>query len=282
MTARRPVNTAELAELTPDVARGNRDHAFIQAFAEQVLTPDRLSALRDPGTCPADLLPALIAEYSLEEFIEPGLPEDRVRAIIANRWALHEAKGYDSGIRLGLDLLGMEAALTHWHQETPTGPPNTAELIVYIRDRLFDEAALVAPRHVAAATRMIEATKRLSQDIRVLFGLTTVGGAALTGAVRPRHRRRADLRPVQPPVTIRSGVAALGAARLSHRLRAALAPAQPPVRSFEHIAAGGGLRVRHRVRASVTPIIRLPIASQIAVTAAIRVRHRMAHQGDAS
>lgn len=164
----------QLDRATPPQALDARGRAVLRAvdghFAGHPLSG---FAIKDPMTCPAEALPALIAEYSMEEFIEPGLPEDVVRRILANRWQLKKYKGYDKGVRLGLDLLGMTADITHWHQMEPKDPANTQKLTINLGDRLFAPSPHVKrPRDLDAATRMIRATKRYSQDIAVAFGFT--------------------------------------------------------------------------------------------------------------
>jgi len=63
--------------------------------------------VRDADTCPAEALPALIAAFSMEEFIEPGLPEAVVRRILKHAWLLQSLAGKDDGVLLGLQLLGI-------------------------------------------------------------------------------------------------------------------------------------------------------------------------------
>lgn len=123
--------------------------------------------------CPSDVLPALIAEYSMEEFIEPGLTEEVVRRILMNRWQLKKYKGYDKGVRLGLALLGMEAEIRHWYQENPPGPANTQNLTIIPTGSLVPSSPYQkGPVELHAATRMVRATKRFSQDIAVRFGFS--------------------------------------------------------------------------------------------------------------
>jgi phage tail P2-like protein len=163
----------QLDRVTPPQMLDARGKALLRSLdGHFAANPVSGFASKDPETCPASVLPALIAEYSMEEFITPGLPEAVVRQILKNRWALKKYKGYDKGVWLGLALLGMEADIQHWHQMEPKGPANTQRLTITLGDKLFPTSSeLKHPRELDAATQMVRVTQRLSQDVSVHFGL---------------------------------------------------------------------------------------------------------------
>ncbi|MDZ7822956.1 MAG: phage tail protein I [Ahrensia sp.] len=67
--------------------------------------------MNDAHTVPADLLPFMVREFSVEEFISTDLPDEFVRRFIANAYELHAKKGYVEGTRLGLRMLGVEVSV---------------------------------------------------------------------------------------------------------------------------------------------------------------------------
>lgn len=184
----------QLDRITPPQVHDARGRAMLRVldsfFADQPLLGFHI---KDPATCPAEMLPALIAEYSMEEFIEEGFPEDVVRRILKNAWLLKRFKGYDKGVRLGLELLGMEADIEHWHQMVPMGTPNTHRIHILLDAPVFPESTSVFDdREVQAVSSMVEACKRFSQESEINFGLarrarTFCGaGSRVSGQVRNR------------------------------------------------------------------------------------------------
>lgn len=127
--------------------------------------------LRDAFTVDARLLPALVVQYSLGEFVEPGLSEIAVRRLVDRVWDLHEMQGYVAGVRYGLDALGATMTWVHWWQEEPFAHHDTHKVSVFFGEVLFAGAALGDARYRSAAGRVIKAMKRKSQDISVRFGV---------------------------------------------------------------------------------------------------------------
>ncbi len=162
----------QLDRATPPQAKDVRGEAVIRTL-DNFIGDQPVTALsvRDPETCPASALPALIAEMSMEEYIDPSLPEHVQRRVLKNAWVLHSLKGYDSGVKMGLDLLGMTMQIEHWWQVDPKREPNTHRLIYYIGEDLFPgEPSHLNQRSTKAALRMIDATKRWSQESELFVG----------------------------------------------------------------------------------------------------------------
>jgi len=160
----------QLDRITPPQVMDARGKAVIRAL-DRVIGDRPISEfyVRAAETCPAAALPALIAEYSMEEFIAPGLPEIVQRQILKNAWILQSLEGYDVGVKLGLSLLGMTATIIHWHETSPKGPVNTHTVYFDLEGELFeDDGPIVGERSLKAAERMINATKRFSQDTRIV------------------------------------------------------------------------------------------------------------------
>ncbi|MGH1577695.1 phage tail protein I [Planktotalea sp.] len=164
----------QLERATPAQAKDIRGRAFLQAV-NRMLASKRLPGpdVRDPATCPVEALPALIAEYSMEEFISPGLKEEYIRALLARRYDLKRMKGYIAGIRLGLSLVGVEVDWVQWFEETPMAAPNTHRLKVVFDKPMLDGVPIGDLYHRRAAARIIEAMKRFSQSEDIEFVIRT-------------------------------------------------------------------------------------------------------------
>lgn len=150
-----------------------RSRALLDAFEAMAAAFD-FSVLmqRDSAEISTEALPLAIHDRSLEEFIgEDGLPEEAVRRLIDQVWRLHEEKGTDDGVALGLSLIGIRPHFEHWWQQEPVGPHDTHNLTVYANEHLFeDEAVLLNEKVQRAALTMVDATKRWSQDTNFELG----------------------------------------------------------------------------------------------------------------
>lgn len=195
-------NDQEIDRITPPQINDIRGHAILRALDRAIADrPLRDFFIRDAYTVPAAMLPALIAEYSLEEFITPDLPESFVRKIIANQWFLHEGKGYDDGVLLGLSLLGMSATIIQWYQQTPIAPTDTHIITFSVDELLFaDGDGHFDQRQIKAAQQMIDATKRWSQDSEIRASVNAPG-PVYSGAFATTHLV-AEARPDIPPAPI--------------------------------------------------------------------------------
>lgn len=187
-------------------ANDERQQAYAQIFGEALAEIDIPALImNDVMSVDARLLPYLIREFSAQEFIDPDLPEHVQRRILKNIWELKSLHGYDAGVKLGLELLGMSASIVQWHQMEPMGAPNTHRVEIFLRDVLFpDDDGYFGPRQLRATQRMIDATKRWSQGTTLRFGMRTtstrfVGAVASSSlSVRGRIRHRTSSTPIAP------------------------------------------------------------------------------------
>ncbi len=192
----------QIDRITPTGAMDARGKAVLRAL-DRIIGNRPISDfyVRDAETCPSAALPALIAEYSMEEYIEPGLPEPVQRRILKNAWLLQMLQGYDAGVKLGLDLLGITAAIEHWHQQTPMGAPNTHRIRIEMENVLFpDEEGYFAPRQMRAIRNMIDATKRWSQGTEIRLGVSGRAPVYAGIVTLMRRRIRSDVTIDPPPV----------------------------------------------------------------------------------
>ena len=119
---------SQLDRITPPQVLDERGKAILRSLDHIIgERPIEEFYVRDAVTCPSEALPALIAETSMEEFIEPGLPEAIVRRILKHAWLLQSLAGKDDGVLLGLSLLGINATITQWWQTKPKGRKHPGE-----------------------------------------------------------------------------------------------------------------------------------------------------------
>lgn len=195
---------SKLDRITPPQVLDARGRAYLRALNGIIgERPINGFQVKDADTCPAEALPALIAEYSMGEFIDPDLPEAIQRRILKNAYLLQSLEGYDAGVKLGLSLLGMTAIIEQWYRQVPMGAANTHRLTVMI-DQVIDpdDGGYFSPRQTRATLRMIEATKRKSQGTEFRIGVPA-RPVAYAGAFAISHIVAiADVQLPPPPVQV--------------------------------------------------------------------------------
>lgn len=182
------------SSLVPSGVRDERQHALAQVFGEALaeLDPGTL-LMADPLTVDERLLPFLVHEYGAQDFIVPDLPVHLQRQILSNIWQLKSLHGYDAGVKLGLELIGMDAEIVHWHQTEPKGPANTQILTITSEEAIFPASAVPQlPRELGVAKRIVEASKRFSQDVTVRFGWVANAHVWVATAVATRVTQEVD------------------------------------------------------------------------------------------
>lgn len=216
----------QLNKITPPQVRDERGRAVLRSLNELIGdAPAGGLFMRDPATCPAALLPALIAEMSMGEFIDPSLPEHVQRRILKKAFLLQSSEGTDAGVELGLSLLGMRGHVEQWWQVEPKRKPNTHRIYFYVEENLFPgEAGHLSERTSRAALRMIDATKRFSQGSEIFVGarlkLPTLRAASRVsvGASMVRARMTIGQQAPRVRVGLRSAAAVNNLPVKAHRL----------------------------------------------------------------
>lgn len=209
----------DLATLPPSVVDG-RNVAFMTAAKQLLAEYDfRLVLAELIDTTPSVSLPALIRELSMEDVIEPGMAEDVVRRLLKRSYELHAEKGYISGVRKVLALLGVSLRWRQWFEQEPKGPPGTHKVVVYPNEMIFDgQSALLDIRVQKLIRRFIESWQRKSQFIAVQYGYQH--SAALHPAFAARRSRIIRiLSPQMGDAAFRTPIYAGGGAYLVRRIR---------------------------------------------------------------
>ena len=175
--------------LLPPGIKDARQEALTRVLSDALSEFDIASLIMsDPLTVDAKLLPFMIREFSAQEFIEPGLKEAHVRALLSRSYELHTAKGYIAGVRLGLELLGVKTQWVQWFEEQPKAAPNTHRVTVIFDNPLFNGLPAGDLRHRRAVSRLIDDFRRESQHLALTFVIrarqqTHVGAHARLGGV---------------------------------------------------------------------------------------------------
>lgn len=175
--------------LVPPGVSDRRNHDFVAALSALLgeFRPADL-VIQDARTVPGGLLPIMIIEAGLSEFVSPGMREDLLRALIADAPAIHAMTGTVAGVRRALAAIGVQARWTQWFQQQPKGPHDTHKVVLFLADTVINGAAPLDLVNQRAAARIIDATKRWSQDIAVQYGMIGTGNL-YAGAASRRGRR---------------------------------------------------------------------------------------------
>lgn len=211
--------------LSPGV-RDARQEALVEALDAGLQSID-ISAfiMSDAMTVDAELLPYMAREFSVEDFLTPGMPDEYVRKFIANAYELHATKGYIEGVRYGLSLLGVAVHWQQWWQQTPPGEHDTHIVTAYATENVFtSEPTLLNSQLQLAVKRVIQAAQRWSQDISFQVGAryknTVYAGGAFAGMTAQR-RTLGFGRPSSFEATVGAGSAGAGLQIMRHTFEGA-------------------------------------------------------------
>lgn len=158
--------------LLPPGVNDQRDRDVIAALSV-VLSDFKPSALvvQDALTAPSALLPIMVVEAALTDFISADMREDLLRAMIDAAPEIHATRGTVAGVKKALETIGISARWTQWWQEEPKAYHDTHKVVLFVNDTVINgHAPLDLPNQYAAA-RVIAAAKRHSQDIAIQYGV---------------------------------------------------------------------------------------------------------------
>ena len=186
--------------LPPSIA-DQRGRAFTATLRQALDEPDFKALLFERINSVSDaLLPALIREFSIEEFVEPGMSPAVIRRLLKASYELHARKGFVDGVRVGLSMLGVDiVSWTQWFQQQPKGAAGTHKVRIRIADEIMAGEGVALSEPVQRAVfRMAEGMKRKSQDVGFSVAFNDRRAPVFVGAVVRTHIR---LRPMVMPVT---------------------------------------------------------------------------------
>lgn len=142
--------------LPPSSTPVERKLAQVGADIEDVPIPLRM--LRRAATTPADLLPWLAWERSVDRW-DDAWTEEAKRKAITNSFLIHKLKGTIGALRRVVEPLGYLLEVTEWWQMVPEGRRGTFRLTIGVLDSGISETMYFE------LERLIEVTKRLSQHM---------------------------------------------------------------------------------------------------------------------
>ncbi|WP_310620876.1 phage tail protein [Flexibacterium corallicola] len=204
--------------LIPPGINDERSRAILGAVEAMAKEFDFSSLLmRTAEEMPRDVLELALHDNSLEEFVSPdGLPEIAVRRLIDHRWALHEKKGTDNGVKLGQELLGITPSIEHWWQQEPEGHHDTHQITIYVNEHLFEgEEAFLNAKIQNASLHMVDATKRWSQGTQYQLGAEFKSGLGVGNTARAASMAKVSGQATLPKLGCE---VAFGGAARSHSL----------------------------------------------------------------
>lgn len=172
-------------ELVPPGVNDARSRAFAAAFGEVLAEFSTASlVIQDAWTVDARLLPAMVVEAGMSDYVSPGMREEHVRALIDDAPAIHALAGLVVGVRRAFAALGVTLEWRQWYLAAPKGAPNTHVVTAYAGDTILaGEEMLFSAASQAALTRIMHAAQRWSQGIDFRVGLRTQAAGAMIGCI---------------------------------------------------------------------------------------------------
>ncbi|MCT4654349.1 MAG: phage tail protein [Cohaesibacter sp.] len=191
--------------LIPPGINDERSRSFLKLFSAMAEEFDFSSLLmRNSSEMKDDVLELAVHDFSLDEFIGPdGVPPIVARRLIDRAWELHEKQGRDEGVVAGQNVLGSSVAIEHWWQQDPKGPHDTQKVTIFFDEPLFEDSQLGDEKYRQAALKVIDATKRWSQDTALRFGTQTEVTHYL-GVISSSAARYVAMLPADDPAPIPS------------------------------------------------------------------------------
>lgn len=172
-------------ELVPPGVNDQRSRDFISAL-NAVLAEFKPSALmiQNAATVPSALLPTMVIEAGLSEFVSSNMREQLLRSLITHAPEIHARTGTVGGIKLALEAIGVSARWTQWWQEEPKAHHNTHKVVLFLSDTVINSHAPLDIANQRASARVINATKRWSQDIAIQYGLRGISNVYVGASSR--------------------------------------------------------------------------------------------------
>lgn len=199
--------TRATAKLIPPSIADERSRAFGRLMERAIADPDfKVLLFERIDSVDAALLPFLIREFSIEEFVEPDMSDAVIRTLLKGSYELHASKGYISGVRKGLLMLGMRPVWKQWFQQNPKGAAGTHVATVFVNQTIFNgQSVLLDERIQRVAQRMINGMKRWSQDVTLQLAVSTSAKAGVASVAEAAAVAVVST-PASPPTTLGNNV----------------------------------------------------------------------------
>lgn len=156
--------------------------------------------------CPADQLPALAWEYSVDEW-SPDWSDERKRAVIRASLGVHRKKGTAFALRAGIDAIGQDVQIEEWFEYG--AQPYRFRLVIDLEpDEIFKRKDTELIARVALRSKNVRSLLEY-----ILFRRTRTWTMYIGGAIQSRLTRTigpfvADLIVARPYAHIGAGLSA--------------------------------------------------------------------------
>lgn len=165
------------------------ERALEAADAVLLAMPMRHGQIKDPWTCPAEYLPWLAWELSLDTW-DSAWPEHIKRQRIASAINIQRHKGTAGSVREVIESFGGSVAIREWWQQEPRGRPHTFELVLTISGRPgVDPSAKYVEDVIAEVNR----TKPVRSHFTFTQGAEFAERLALVAALKAVSYRRLQM-----------------------------------------------------------------------------------------
>ena len=155
------------------------ERASAEVAAQLAALPVRIGQLKDADTCPAEWLPWLAWERSVDVW-SPRWTEAQQRAAIRSSLEIHRRKGTVAAVKMALATLDWDAELVEWHQTTPRGAPYTFAVELALDSRgivvdLYDDVVrlVTAAKNLRSHLTRISLVHRQRAVVRVASAVIT-------------------------------------------------------------------------------------------------------------
>jgi phage tail P2-like protein len=113
----------------------NSERAQEQATTENILIldTDMVRKVKNPDTCPPNLLPWLAWEFAVD-FWQDDWSEAQKRQILRDAAYVHQHRGTVGAVLRALSAVGVPAAIKEWWQDTPRRAPYTFRVELFLRE----------------------------------------------------------------------------------------------------------------------------------------------------
>ena len=184
------------------------EQALAEVSAQLAALSVRISDLKNPDTCPAEWLPWLAWERSVDVW-NPGWTEAQKRNAIRASFGIHKRKGTAGAVKAALATLEWESRVVEWHHTSPPGDPYTFAVEITLDRRgigagIYDDvdrlvaAAKNTRSHLTRVSLVHEQATRLrlagavvlAESVSVLpfqIGLRTLSAAVVHGHALVTH-----------------------------------------------------------------------------------------------
>ncbi|MCF3488772.1 phage tail protein I [Stenotrophomonas maltophilia] len=165
------------------------ERALEAADATALTMPMRHGQIKDPWTCPAEFLPWLAWEMSLDTW-DSAWPEHIKRQRIASAINIQRHKGTAGSVREVIESFGGSVVIREWWQQEPRGVPHTFELVLTLSGRPgADPSAKYVEDVIAEVTR----TKPVRSHFTFTQGAEFAGQVDLVGGFKVVTYRRLQM-----------------------------------------------------------------------------------------